>query len=248
MRISLQILLISLPLILFSQYGIFAGGNLVDISAQDKAILRSVSPAEASFRIRVGNSAGTCVGIHKRLAVTNAHVVGHHLATNVIITHTLSHQTFKGDVVACDSSADVAIILIHKNEKSLPYVMICPDLTINQQVSMYGYGSDNILKHGSGKVLSSSGYTSSSTHQIPVIESSIRSVAGDSGSGIFNTSGQLVALNWGSAPPKRSSVSVSAFYVLETAQAFINHEYPEVEQTEGKGAARDEFRILLENQ
>lgn len=188
------------------------------------------NPALSSFRVwkRSGNgsmSGGSATAIDDYLVVTNVHVVGDGTGQSVEIKYPLGNKTYKGTVIAKWADADIALILV--TEARLHWSRIGPDPKMGEVLSLFGYGSDSVLKSGSGTV--QSGPMIMRGGAVPVIttnhiiETSIQSVSGDSGGGLFNKNGELVAINWGAEQGSRHSVSTPASYIRGLACYWLSN-------------------------
>lgn len=197
--------------------------------------LRAQSPPDrASYRVWVssggGRSGGSSTGISPHLLCTNVHVVGG--ARTAEVLHPLTQRRWQGNVVARDPAADVAIVYVPSGD--LDWVNVGSDPQPGMACSLYGYGGDTVLKRGSGKFLGASGRRDGS---VPVWDAAVESVSGDSGGGLFDEHGQLVAINWG-ASGDRASCSTPASYIARLAQRFANdisQRQPEFTQLFGRG-------------
>jgi len=163
---------------------------------------QTVDPGYASYRIWCGNGAGSCTGIAPDLVATNVHVAGVGGAS-CRIAHPLTNREWRGQTVAGDRDADVALVLI--SSADLDWVYLGDDPVAGKPCFHYGYGGGTVLKGGTGQYLQPLGkswYASTS------------SVSGDSGGGIFDEQGRLCSVNWGSTDVTGGqSISTPVSYV-----------------------------------
>lgn len=176
-------------------------------------------PARASYRVRVGGTGGSGTGISPHLIVTNAHVVGHQYGQFSEVTHTLTRKSWRAQVVASDSNPDLAILLVP--EGTVDWVQIGADPQEGQECQMFGYGGqlDDLRGPGKGKFLGARGRAGNG---VPVWHASVESIPGDSGCGLFDTQGNLVAVNWGSdLDGDRSSRSTPASFIAPVVAEWL---------------------------
>lgn len=177
-------------------------------------------PASASYRIEVGDAGGSGVAIAPRLVVTNSHVVGGRLVDDVRLCDAWGRWR-QGRAVAVDRTADVA--LIHVRDPLPAVAELGDDPSPGQRLQLLGWGPDRRLKQGRGQLLGPRGSRGGS---VPVLETAIHSEPGDSGGGIFDASGRLVALNWGGDPSTGFSASTPVSYVKKLGETWATSVYP----------------------
>ena len=189
-------------------------------------------PGYASYRIwvRSGNAAsgGSSTAISPHLVVTNVHVVGR-LGAQAEVLHPLTGRKWIGQVVACEASADVALVFVSTGD--LDWVEIGADPQPDQPCQLYGYGGDTVLKRGEGRFLGANGRGG----RVPVWEAAVESISGDSGGGIFDSFGRIVSVNWGCDPRTHKSVSTPVSAVLELHRKWVAILTPEQNQLFGGG-------------
>lgn len=146
----------------------------------------------ASLKVENGNIGGSATGIDDRVAVTNAHV-GVELRRIVELSHGHSGQKWRGEVVALDTNADLALIWVKTG--GLPFVRINRGgLNQGRTVFSFGYGPVRKLRRAVGVVLGISG---SRPGRVSVWNTNLATEPGDSGGGVFDANGELVGINWG---------------------------------------------------
>lgn len=192
------------------------------------------APVAASFRIQAGNSGGSGTAIAEHLVVTNAHVVGD-VRDGVRVFQPLTGLEHVGRVLATNEAADVA--LIHIPDAVLPCVPVSPTgPQIGSPAHMIGYGGDAVMKVGSGEFSSNEAERSPG---IAVWYCNVQSISGDSGGGIFNDVGELVAINWGSSPGRgNASASTASPHILQVCLEAAQHYRVEPTQCFGRSFGR----------
>ena len=180
----------------------------------------SATPEEASFRIETGNAGGSGTGIHPRIVVTNAHVVGNQHRDNISIKSDWSKETWTARTICVSPPYDIALLWV---DGIVPHVEIADAPQEGSDVKLCGYGPDRRLKAGIGRVLGVRGLRQNGAENI---ETMIHSFPGDSGGGIFDADGRLVAVNWGGDRSINSSVSVPAKYVKHLGEQWATLTLP----------------------
>ena len=143
-------------------------------------------PGFASWRIRVPGAAGSGTSIGSRLVCTNAHVVGG--SQYATVQSDIMSREIQGYVIQSDREQDIALIIL---QEDVPYVAIAEAMKRGDDLYLYGYSRAGVLRHNRtpGKYIDGTGRG---------IKTQLQSISGDSGGGIFNGSGELAAVNWGS--------------------------------------------------
>ena len=163
----------------------------------------------ASFKVQNRDAGGSATGIDEHVAVTNAHVA-EEVKRIVELEHGLTRQKWRGQVVALDKEADLALIWV--KEGGLPYVRIDPaGLREGETIVSFGYGPKRILRRGVGRVL---GITGRRAGKVGVWNTNLHTQPGDSGSGIFDADGELVGINWGANDFGNAATSASELIEL----------------------------------
>lgn len=154
-------------------------------------VVLEVKPPECVVRVNVGTAGGSGTVIAsedgKSLVLTNQHVAAH--AGNVSVNH--KGKDFNATLLSTNAGDDLALLLV---DVELPAaVMADAEPDVGTEVEQWGYDWRGQGKwiHKTGKYKGVTNFTSEA------IETSIESISGDSGCGIFNKAGQLVAVNWG---------------------------------------------------
>lgn len=201
----------------------------------------AASIAQSSVYITVdlggGSSAhgtGTVIASEgtKSLVLTNAHVVPSG-DRPISITYWcdrrpwVSPATYLGGSAVVDigphlidiRGPDLALLLL--DCAALPAVEIAGTLpATGDPVSLYGFGGASSVAplHKAGRMLSDD--RSYTTAGDPIARTSIATVNGDSGAGILNEAGQLVAVHWGGGAVRLDTVHAFTVRVLERKGVF----------------------------
>ena len=175
----------------------------------------AATPQEASFRVETQQGGGSGTAIHKRIIVTNSHVVGHRLRTDITVKSDWSGQTMKAEGVCISPEYDICLLW---TEKDVPYTEMADEPKAGDIVKLYGYGPYRKLRSGDGKVI---GVSDRKPNGAENIETWVQSLSGDSGGGLFDANGKLVAVNWGGDLRTNSSVSVPAKYVKKIGDEWV---------------------------
>jgi len=202
---------------------------------------RARSFAESSVYISValpgggtGSGTGTVIAAEngKSLILTNAHVVPS-AANPITVTYWSDGApwTSKATYIAGATVDDVGPNLIRVNGPDLALLSIDADLqpveiaaaipAAGEAVSLYGFGGTGSTvypRHKAGQILLEDGWRT--TAGDPITRTSIASTNGDSGSGIFNAGGQLVAVLWGGGAVRLDTVHAFTVQVLERQGLF----------------------------
>lgn len=156
--------------------------------------LYAATPHEASFRVRCRDGfAGSATAISEKVVVTNAHVVSHRHQDGITLTGS-DGSRYTAKTVGISSGRDLALLAIHQ-EASLPYVLVA-EPSPGDSISMYGFGSSARLCTAKGRV-TSIGQERHGNNTATLL-TTVPARNGDSGGGVFNEAGQLVAVIWGS--------------------------------------------------
>lgn len=168
----------------------------------------------------------------KSLVLTNAHVVPS-AERPISVTYWcdrkpwVSPATYLGGSAVVDigphlidvRGPDLALLLL--DCAALPAVEIADTLpATGDPVSLYGFGGASSVAplHKAGRVLSDD--RSYTTAGDPIARTSITTVNGDSGAGILNDRGQLVAVHWGSGAVRLGTVHAFTVQVLQRKGVF----------------------------
>jgi hypothetical protein len=186
--------------------------GLAGVCSAEPSHPRDASFSVANYIVERGQKrpiGGSATGIDRHLAVTNAHVAVA-LDRKPTLQHGLSKRKWTGEVVALDRNSDLALIWVASGD--LPYVPLSTDgLSPGEPIYTYGYGSSRILRTASSTVR---GMTGQRPDGVGVWHTGIAIEPGDSGSGIFNASGELCAVNWGAENGSGRNASTSSKHVL----------------------------------
>lgn len=170
----------------------------------------------------IHGGSGTVVACEdgKSLVLTNRHVVDNPGSASI----TVKDKTYAATVLAMDSKADLAILLV---KAELPVVEIAEsEPATGEPVRQWGRDW-----HGQGKPIFKTGKYIGVTAGVRTdgsaytYETTIDSISGDSGCGIFDRTGRLVAVNWGRPNVGHGQLAVGlkdvvAFLKKETASHF----------------------------
>lgn len=168
----------------------------------------------------------------KSLVLTNAHVVPSG-DRPISVTYWcdrkpwVSPATYLGGSAVVDigphlidvRGPDLALLLL--DCAALPAVEIADILpATGDPVSLYGFGGASSLapQHKAGRILSDD--RSYTTAGDPIARTSIATVNGDSGAGVLNEAGQLVAVHWGGGAVRLDTVHAFTVRVLERKGLF----------------------------
>ena len=152
---------------------------------------------------------GAAIGAH--YLVTNSHVIGQQAGHHVSVSS--QGGSSPGLVVACDAAKDLAIV---KTDAQLEHpARLGTTPRAGQPVRLLGVKSGCVPT----QVISSAVYLDRDC-TIPVIQLAAPSQQGDSGGGIYDAAGNLVAINWGSSQGHAHAVSVD----------LLNAWLPDIEQ------------------
>lgn len=170
---------------------------------------------------RTAGGTGTVIAAENRktLVLTNAHVVPS-AAHPITVTYWCDRKPWTSPATYIGGSSvdnvgpnqirvngpDLAILAI---EAELPAVEIADTIpATGEAVSLYGFGGSGSTVHPTlktGRVLRQDNWQT--TAGDPIARTSIETVNGDSGSGIFNEQGQLVAVHWGGGAVRLDTVT-----------------------------------------
>lgn len=183
--------------------------------------LDAATPEEASYLINMSNGdGGSATFVHPYIAITNWHVAGR-IGSRGILKHQFGAQV-AGQVVCSDENADVALVVVQQPQPFISLAERGPQR--GEQLKLCGYcAPQRILKSGVGTV--SGGY-SSMGRGVPTNITSVVSISGDSGGGMFNEKGELAAINWG-RDNSGSSLSTSVEYIKAVGERWATTNLPQ---------------------
>ncbi len=199
-------LLVTVALLLLTIAPAFAWGQTTD-------------PAKATYQVCIeftGGSRvyGSATAIADNMLVTNWHVSKDaRFVDDVIrIRSETSGGNWVGKNVSLDRDGDIALIRCD-DQKPLTWAkMASSGPKPGERVWLFGYGSNKTLRWGEGVVKNDrmTVKTDDGRRISPCIESSCWLDGGDSGGGMFNAAGELVAVNFGSDHGKAGGYSASS--------------------------------------
>lgn len=182
------------------------------------AIAFGGTPEAASVLVRVPGAAGSGVAIAADVVATNGHVIGWRMDTAATVTAHADGRTYRATVVALDPDADVALLQIHGGK--LDPVTLAPTPPEGSEVHLLGWGRRGVLARGAGRILRRTFGHRTPRGQVPVILCHLASEPGDSGGGIFDAAGNLVAINWGAISATGQSLSTPSEYVSKLLDGY----------------------------
>ena len=182
------------------------------------AIAFGGTPEAASVLVRVPGAAGSGVAIAPDVVATNGHVIGWRMDTQTTVTAHADGRTYRATVVALDPDADVALLQIHGGR--LESVTLAPTPPEGSEVHLLGWGRRGVLARGAGRILRRAFGHRTPRGQVPVILCHLASEPGDSGGGIFDADGRLVAINWGAISATGQSLSTPSEYVSKLLDGY----------------------------
>lgn len=155
-------------------------------------------PSKAAVLVRAGSAAGsgTCVGTEggRSFILTNRHVV--QAGSPLSVEWSGGH--LPATLVAVDQRADLALLTVEAVLPVAPVAASAPPAgsPVRQWGRDWRGGGRPVFKSGlsvgfsAGREMGGAG----------IWVSTIPSISGDSGCGVFNEAGELVAVNWGTGP------------------------------------------------
>lgn len=173
---------------------------------------RGDAPEDASVRVHIPGAAGSGVAIGADIVATNCHVVDWRHREDVTVTAHADGKTYRAETVALDPAADVALLRV-TGIRFAPVAMA--DAAEGAEVHLLGYGRRGVLARGAGRILRAVWGHRTPRGQVPVTLCHVASEPGDSGGGIFDQQGRLVAINWGAISTTGQSLSTPARYVAQ---------------------------------
>lgn len=179
---------------------------------------RGDGPEDASCRVNIPGAAGSGVAIAADIVATNCHVVDWRHRSDATVTLHADGKTYRAETVALDPAADVALLRV-SGVRLVPVAMA--DAAEGAEVHLLGYGRRGVLARGVGRILRAMWGRRTPRGQVPVTLCHVASEPGDSGGGIFNLQGQLVALNWGAISSTGQSLSTPARYVAQLHAEYL---------------------------
>lgn len=170
---------------------------------------------QAAYAVDVGDAGGSGIGIHDCLVATNAHVVGRTGAWAVCRS---PYQSVRGEVVACDPKADVALIYVASADvRWLPIATSEPEL--GEQAWFLGFGTWRYLVPRSAQIASKGRFRTSDG--VPMWELSKPAHSGDSGCGVIDRELRIVGLVWGTDGGQ--AAMLPAAYISRTAKSWAEN-------------------------
>lgn len=186
---------------------------IVILALAGAAIAYGGTPEAASVFVRVHGASGSGVVVGPDLIATNGHVIGWRMDTAATVTAHVDGRTYRATVVALDPDADVA--LLHAHGARLDPVTLADTPPEGAEVHLLGYGRRGVLARGAGRILRRVFSYRTPRGQVPVVLCHLASEPGDSGGGIFDADGRMVALNWGAISATGQSLSTPSVYVAK---------------------------------
>ena len=175
---------------------------------------------EASVQVNLAASGGSGVAIHDHIIATNSHVVEHRHRNDLTVVDVHGRQ-YSAQTIAIDRAADVALLWC--KGRRWPFVRLAAQRPVlGAPLRLFGYGPQRQLRWGRGRVVETW-----QRNGVDVVDCSVSSVPGDSGGGLFDDAGQLVALNWGGHSESHYSTSTPAEYVRQVAERWVMEALPQ---------------------
>lgn len=151
--------------------------------------------AEAAWRVVVpdggGADCGSGTAIAPRWVLTNSHVVSHQSGQRCYVER--GGRRIEGQVCGAHPNFDLAIVHLAEEVDHVPLAERDP--RPGESIVFGGFGGSGQLNVKRGQVIDFGRFTLDGT--VPVVELSAIAVSGDSGSGVLNADGELVAVVWG---------------------------------------------------
>lgn len=185
------------------------------------AIALGGTPEAASVRVNIPGAAGSGVAISPDLIVTNCHVVEWRHRDDLVVTSHADGSRRKAATIALDAEADVA--LVHVPGAAYDPAAVAPTPAEGSEVHLLGWGRRGVLARGAGRILRRVMGHRTPRGQVPVMLCHLASEPGDSGGGIFDASGHLVALNWGAITATGQSLSTPSEYITRLVEDYRQH-------------------------
>jgi S1-C subfamily serine protease len=184
----------------------------------------------------------------KSLVLTNAHVAdapdGTYTVTHDGTTYPATYVT--GSAISRLTPGSVRVdgpdLALVSVEATLPVAALAPDLPRpGARVRLWGFGgrlADQGPVEKAGEVLDATGYVE------PMFVSTTQTSSGDSGSGVFNDAGELVAVHWGGGDRRAHAVPLEAVrsFLREKARA----SFPRFAQRVGTESKREAPQVESE--
>ena len=187
----------------------------------DAAIALGGTPEAASVLVRIPGAAGSGVAISPDVIATNCHVMEWRHRDDILVTSHADGSRRKAATIALDADADVA--LVHVPGAAYDPVSIAPTPPEGSEVHLLGWGRRGILARGAGRILRRVMGHRTPRGQVPVMLCHLASEPGDSGGGIFDAEGRLVALNWGAITATGQSLSTPSEYISRLVDDYRQH-------------------------
>lgn len=185
-------------------------------------------PKDASVKIAVGNGScsATSIAYHngQSLIITVSHLFRgdngqyYQPGTKVSVT-TEAGEQFDGELVAIHPTSDIALAIIKGKIPTASFNLREP--LVGEQVQQWGY---NYLSKGkqvykTGIVIKISDYNGT-------MDSSIDQISGESGVGVFNLSGRIVAVAWGGGPNLTKGQASTRLKIVRAFVARLADRFP----------------------
>lgn len=174
--------------------------------------------AEAAWRVVVpdqvrpgtgvmGFNCGSGTAIAPRWVLTNSHVVEHAKGVGRLCQLVRGDRRIAGQICSVHPQFDLALIYL---TEEVDHVAIAErEPQPGEPIAYGGFGGTGQLNVKRGKVVA---HGQSGMHGgVPVVEVTPNSISGDSGSGVCNADGELVAIVWGSDHSQALAVSAQEF-------------------------------------
>lgn len=184
---------------------------------------------------RTAGGTGTAIAAENgcTLILTNAHVAQAGKPTRVTYWHEGSPYTSPAKFLDGSTVTDAGpqLIQVHGPDLALlvleaaelrPVELAAEIPAAGEAVQLYGFGGAGVYGtvplHKTGRTLHAAGWQTMAGD--PIQRTSIETVNGDSGAGIFNQAGQLVAVHWGGGAVRLDTVHAFTVQVLDRKGLF----------------------------
>jgi hypothetical protein len=212
---------------------LLAGGSGPLLAADPPAAAKAADPSSASVRVgyRVGAvqawGTGTVLACEggKSLVLTNRHVCPDAKGKATVVK---DGWEYPAAFVAADAAADLALV---ETEWELPAAagIAAAEPAPGTRLTMWGYGGNWAPTRKAGPLGPVRGRRVDDGSEVG--QAGVVSVDGDSGSGLFDAAGRLVAVVWGG--DGRTAATVPLAYVRSFVRGKCGGQYPELAKAIG---------------
>jgi S1-C subfamily serine protease len=172
-------------------------GWLVSSLAHGQALYRVTTPEAGGV-----SSIGSATGISACAVVTNSHVVNHRAGLGQTVYVSGAADSLPGKVIAIDDDFDLAIVRVAGQLGAAAPLGRGP--AVGQRVTFRGIASGTQTT----QIIPSNGFLDPTCSKVRVLELACNAVPGDSGGGVYDDAGKLVAIAWGAYGGHAHAVAV----------------------------------------